>query len=100
MLEDAIGAEHVRRAHAAQAAVMAMLRRARRIVGRQMVERRRHTGSIEEVPERLASTAQPRRRWLVIDRPEIELELVVAHFPAAFAGDDLAGGVDRQTLAL
>ncbi len=78
VLEHAVGAEHVRRAHAADAAVMSVLRRARRIVGRQVEERGRHPRSIEKLPERFALPVQMRSR----------------------TGDRLGDGVDRPALVV
>ena len=98
VLIGAVGAEHVGRAHAADAAVMAVLRRAGRIVRRQVVERRRNAGRVEVVPERHALAPQHRRRRLVVERPEVELELVVADLPAALAGHRLGGRVERRAL--
>src|SRR5262249_15195773 len=59
VLVSAVGAEHVRDAHAAETAAVAVLGGAGRVVGRQVVERRRDPRRVEEVPERHALTLQP-----------------------------------------
>ena len=77
VLVGAIGAEHVGRAHAADAAVVAVVRRAGRVVGRKVVERRGNSRGVEIVPERRALAPEQGRRRLVVKRPEVELEPVV-----------------------
>ena len=52
VLVGAVGAQHVGRAHAADAAVVAVVRRAGRVVGGQVVERRGNARGVEVVPER------------------------------------------------
>ena len=56
VLIGAVGAQHVGRAHAADATAMAVLRRAGRIVGRQIVERGGNPRRVEVIPERHALT--------------------------------------------
>ena len=100
VLVGAVGAEHVGRAHAADAAVMAVVRRAGRIVGRQVVEGRGDARGVEVVPERRALAPQHGRGRLVVERPEVELEPVVAHLPGPLAGHGLGGRVERGALLL
>ena len=100
VLIGAIGAQHVGRAHAADAAVVAVVRRAGRVVGRQVVERRGDSRGVEVVPERSPLPAQHGLGRLVVERPEVELEPVVAHLPAPLAGDGLGGRVERGALLL
>ena len=82
VLVGAVSAQHVRRAHAADAAVVAVMRRAGRVVGRQVVERRGHARRVEVIPERHALPPEHGGGRLVVERPEIELEPVVADLPA------------------
>ncbi len=86
VLVGAVGAEHVGRAHAADASVVAVVRRAGRIVGRQVIERRGDSRGVEVVPERGTLAPEHGRGRLVVKRPEVELEPVVAHLPEPFAG--------------
>src|SRR5207245_4589153 len=69
MLVRAVGPQHVRRPHSAQAAMVTVLRRAGGIVRRQVVKRRRDSGLVEVVPERDALPSQPGRRRLMVERP-------------------------------
>ena len=78
--------------------MMPVLRRAGRIVRRQIVERRRDSGGVEVIPERHALPPQHRLRRLVVERPEVELELVVADLPDAFAGERLGRREERRAL--
>ena len=100
VLVGAVGAEHVGRAHAADASVVSVVRRAGRIVGRQVIERRRDSRGVEVVPERRALAPQHGRGRLVVERPEVELEPVVAHLPEPLAGQGLGGRVKRGALVL
>ncbi len=61
VLVGAVGAQHVGRAHAADAAVVAVVRRAGRVVGGQVVEGRRDARGVEVVPERRA--LPPEHGW-------------------------------------
>ena len=79
--------------------MMAVLRRAGRIVRRQIVEGRGDAGLVEVVPERHSLAAQHGRRRLVVERPEIELQLVVADIPEALAGERFGRGVERARIA-
>ena len=58
VLVGAIGAEHVGRTHAADATVVAVVRRAGRIIGGEVVERRGNSRGVEVVPERSALAAE------------------------------------------
>ena len=100
VLVGAVGAQHVGRAHAADAAVVAVVRRAGRIVGRQVVERRGDARGVEVVPERDALAPEHGLGRLVVERPEVELEPVVAHLPGPLAGHGLGGRVKRGALLL
>ena len=98
VLISSVGSEHVRRAHAADAPMMTVLRWAGRVIGRQIVERRRNAGGVEVVPEWHALPLKVRGRRLVVERPEIELEAMIVHIPVAFAGNDRGGRVDGHAL--
>ncbi len=91
----AVGAQHVRRTHARQAAVVAVARRAGRIVRRQVVESRRNPGRVQVVPERRSLPAQHGLRRLVIEWPEVQLQLVVAELAASFAGQRFSRRIER-----
>src|SRR5262245_45314475 len=95
MLIDPVTAEHVGRAHATQTAMVSILRRAGRIIRWQIVERRRHPGRVEIVPEGNPLPLQDRGRLSVIERPEIKGQLMVTDFPPTFAREHFRRGVDR-----
>ena len=88
----ALAAQNVRRAHAADAAVMAMRGGTGGVIGWQIIERGGDTGLIEVIPERHPLAAQHCCRWLVVEGPEIELDVMVADVDAAFARQRLGGG--------
>ncbi len=100
VLVRAIGPEHVGRAHAADATVVAVVRRAGRIVGRKIIERRGNSRGVEIIPERGPLAPEQGLGRLVIERPEVELKPVVAHVPEPLAGHGLGGRVEGIALLL
>ena len=58
VLVRAVASQHVGRPHAAEAAMVAVLRGTGRIVRRQIVERRRNAGRVEIIPERHSLSPQ------------------------------------------
>ena len=98
MLVSAVGPQHVGSAHPADAAMVAVMRGAGRIVGGQVVERRRHARRIEVIPERHSLALEHGPGQLVIERPEIELNLILADIQASFTRDDLGCRVDGSAL--
>ena len=98
VLVGAIGPEHVGRTHSADAAVMAVMRRAGRVVGWKVVKRRGDSRGVQVVPERSALAPEHRRGRFVVERPEVELEPVVTYLSESFARYSLGGRVERNAL--
>ena len=80
--------------------MVAALRRAGRIIARQIVKRGRNPRRVQVIPKRRALAPQLRGRRSMVDRPEIELHLVFAHFPETLAGHRLRGGIEGRALLL
>ena len=100
VLVGAVGPEHVGRAHAADASVVAVVGRAGRVVGGEVVERRGDSRGVEVVPERSTLAPEHGLGRLVVERPEVEREPVVAHLPGPLAGHGLGGRVEGGALLL
>src|SRR5262249_11706660 len=86
------------RAHAAQAAVMPMLRWTGRVVRGEVVKGDRHASGIQIVPEGNTLPAEYRPRRLVVEGPEVERQSMFADLPRPLAGQRPGGGEERLAL--
>ena len=78
--------------------MVAMRGRTRRVVGRQIVKGCGNSCGVEIFPKRHALSPEHCGRRLVVEGPEVELELVIAQLPAARTGDGFRRRIKRSTL--
>ena len=78
--------------------MVAVLRRAGRIVGGQIVKGGRDAPLVEVIPEGNALPPQHGGRGLVVERPEGQLHPVLADVPVAVAGQRLGAGEEGDAL--
>src|SRR5262245_17651260 len=74
--------------------------RARRVVGRQIVKRRRNASLVQEIPKGHALPPKDGLGRLMIERPEIQLQPVVSYVPMALAGKHLRGRIEWAALVV